>query len=417
MLKLLLVFCGIFCYFNSIRANSQLTPSEFLRSSKEHYQNIISSNPNRPQNLQEIHFVMGNESADLDSIVSSITYAYLLHHEKPNEFYVPLLNIFREEIALRKDILHLFQQLGISSDDLLFLDDQVPLDDLFAQDKLRFTLVDHNILRPRQEHLSDAVERIVDHHADENKQYPLLTEENKTIAIVGSATTLVAEKIFSSSQIAMSSELATLLIGPILIDTANLQSEEKTTERDTNAVQLLQSLAPDLPPNFYEELLEAKNDVSGLTPAMLLSKDFKEYLDGKLLYGISSLPATICWGTEDLPSIQPVLEKYAKERDLAFLIILMNNNDPQGPKRKIMVYSPSERLIKAFDAYVQNDSALNQVLLVDPNSNDQQTHIYYAEKFIARKQLQPLFHFSQNPELIAIFEEEMGSSLLSRASK
>lgn len=411
MLKLLFICWGVFFSFNSLwAADVQLTTADFLHSAKEQYQSRVADESHRPQNMQAIHFVMGNESADLDSIVSSIAYAYLLHHEQAgaNELYIPLLNIYREEIELRKDILYLFQQLNISTEDLLFLDDQVPLDTLFAQGRLRFNLVDHNVLRPRQEHLSDAVERIVDHHADENKQYPLMSEENKVIAVLGSAATLVSEKMLSSSQIGMTPELATLLLGPILIDTFNLQSTEKTTERDIQAVEILRSIAADAtPPNFYDELLAAKNDISGLSPAMLLSKDFKEYLDGKLLYGISSLPATVCWGAEDVPSIRPVLEKYAKDRGLAFLIVLMNNQDPQGPKRKIMVYSPSERLLNAFNAYVQTDQVLNGVLMPDPTQVDNQVSIYYANTFTARKQLQPLFHFSQNPELIAIFEEEM----------
>ena len=164
------------------------------------YEEVLSDS----QNSEIIHFVIGNESADLDSIISSISYAYLLCQEDTSSqagLYIPLMNIHREEIALRKDILYLFQLFGISVDDLLFLDDNVPLNRLFEQKRLRLNLVDHNVLRPRQEHLSDAIERIVDHHIDENINYPLITNENKLIAIVGSNATLIAEKIFTSEKI------------------------------------------------------------------------------------------------------------------------------------------------------------------------------------------------------------------------
>lgn len=401
MWRLLLIFMSVLFSFHSLDAQVQLTTSDYLHSSKERYQGIYFHPRFFPINLQEkVHFVMGNESADLDSIVSSIAFAYLLYHENNSsqgeELYIPLLNIHRDEIALHKDLLYLFQLLNISTDDLLFLDDHVPLDLLFMQDRLRFNLVDHNLLRPSQEHLSNAVERIVDHHADENKQYPLITPENKTIAIVGSATTLIAEKMLSSQQITMTPELALLLLGPILIDTSNLQSLEKTTERDIKAAETLKALAADIiPQDFYEELLKAKNDISGLTPSMLLSKDFKEYLDGELLYGISSLPTTICWWTEDVSLIRPVLEKYAKDRELSYLILLMANDDPKGPKRKIIVYSPSQELLQAFDAYVRTDEALSHVLIPGPVSSDHQLSFYWTEQFIARKQLQPLFHFSE----------------------
>lgn len=389
MLKSLVIIFLLFFSFNSFSTEVQITPSDFLHSAKEHYQSTLLS----PQN-ETIHFVMGNESADLDSIISSIAYAYLLQHENQDQLYVPLLNIYREEIALRKDILYLLQLFQISIDDLLFLDDNVPLDLLFKQNRLRFNLVDHNNLRPRQEHLSSAVERIVDHHADENKHYPLLDSENKTLATVGSAATLVSEKLLASSQITMTPELALMLLGPILIDTSHLQSVEKTTEKDIKAVETLQPLAAGIQPQgFYEKLLEAKNDVSGLTPSMLLSKDFKEYLDGQLLYGISSLPSAICWWIEDASSIHPVLEKYAKEQGLSFLILLMSNKDPSGPKRKIIVYSRSKNLLRAFENYVQTDPVLKEIFLPGPRSDEDSMSFYWTENFTSRKQLQPLLRF------------------------
>ncbi len=400
MIRILSIFLGVFISFTYIYADTQPSMSEFLHSSKESYSKIIEDT----QNLQEIHFVMGNESADLDSIISSITYAYLLNAENPHQFYIPLLNLFREELALRKETQYLLQLVNIPIEDLLFLDDQVPLDTLYNQDRLRFSLVDHNTLRPRQVHLSDVVERIVDHHADENQQYPLLSDEDKLIAVVGSATTLVAEKLLASDKVKMTPELAALLLGPILIDTTDLQSVEKTTERDIKAVEVLRSIALEtIPENFYEDLLAAKNDISGLTPPMLLSKDFKEYLDGKLLYGISSLPSSVTWWTPNIEEMSPVLEKYARDRELAFLILLMANNDPQGPKRKIIVYSCSSRLLEAFNHYVESDEILNSTLIAGPTSQDPHLSLYLLDKFTSRKQLQPLFHFSENQDIISVF--------------
>lgn len=366
MFKLILMLIGVL---------GAETPSGFLHDSKEKYQ----------AQAQEIHIVMGNESGDLDSIVSSIAYAYLLNQENTlGQSYIPLLNIHREELAFRKDVLYLFKLLHISADDLLFIDDEVPLNKLFNEGRLRLNLVDHNLLHPKQEHLSAAVERIVDHHVDENKHYPLL--ESKVIETVGSATTLIAEKMLSNKQM-ITPELALFLLGPILIDTSNLQSVEKTTDKDKKVVEALLPLGS-IPPDFYEKLLAAKNDISDLTPSQLLSKDFKEYLDGQLLYGISSLPSSVSWWREDEQTLRPILEKYAKDRELSFLILLM-----QGPKRKIIVYSPSPKLLKSFESYVQTDKGLNKIL--SPVASSNQLSFYEAEKSLARKQLQPLFDFSK----------------------
>lgn len=397
MIRFVWIFLGAFFSLSSLYSHEQLTINEFLQSAKASYQQAS-------QNSEVIHFVMGNESADLDSFVSSIAYAYLLKNERPQLTFIPLINLYREEMTLRKDILLLLKTLNISTDHLLFLDDGVPLDSFHNEKRLRFNLVDHNLLRPRQEHLAEAVESIIDHHADEDKKYPLL--ESKLIAVVGSATTLVTEKILSAHQITMTPELATFLLAPILMDTANLQSAEKTTVRDILAAETLKLAALDtIPHNFYDMLLSAKNNVSGLSPEMLLSKDFKEYLDGKILYGIASLPPAICWGAEDISSLQGVLKRYASERQLAFLIVLMAHEEPRGPKRRIIIYSPSGQLLSACAHYIQTDETLRGILIPWSEACNPFANFYFTEQFISRKQLQPMFHFSENQDIRSFLEE------------
>lgn len=369
----------------SLEAQVENSISDYLHTSKIKYEQTIGDSS------EIVHFVMGNESADLDSIISSISYSYLLSLEDP-EFYIPLMNLYREEIVLRKDILYLLQLLHISIEDLLFLDDNVPLNRLFEEKRLRLNLVDHNVLRPRQAHLSDAIERVVDHHFDEKKQYPLTTNENRLIAVVGSNATLIAEKIFSSQRIGVSPEFAAFLLAPILIDTSNLTSVEKTTPRDIEAAKKLHDLASTLPEDFFQKLLNAKNDISGLTSTMLLSKDFKEYLNGDILYGISSIPSAVQWNLEDLDLVGENIQKYACERNLSYLFLLMSTNDP-GYKRKILVYSPSIDLLREFDLYVRTDEEIKDILIPDSFSEAFQVGFYRTEKHISRKQLQPLLHF------------------------
>lgn len=379
---------------------------DYLTLSKEKYLQALDPAENP---LEKIHFVMGNESADLDSIVSAIAYAHLLNfenHSLSHQLYLPLLNLHRKEFFLRKDILYLFQLLNISLEDLLFLDD-VPLNPLLSADKLRMTLVDHNILNPRQEFLSAAIERIIDHHKDKGTRYPLMLSENKLIAAVGSTSTLIAEKFFSNKSFLISSQLALFLLAPILVDTSNLQSTEKTTLRDLLAAETLSSLAVEIfPANFYNKLSAAKHDVTGLTPEMLLRKDFKEYLDGNLLYGISSFPTTVRWGEEDIPLISPILKEYAKDRKLSLLFVMMSEMDEQIPRRRILVYSHSSKLLTAFSTYVNSDNLLSQVFSPVPSSQAKCVHFYVGKRWIARKELQTLFNFSQSCELMRVLSRK-----------
>jgi len=356
----------------------QTSVSEFLHRSRNRYEQTICLPVNQWPTL---HFVLGNESADLDSIASSIAYAYLNNA-------IPLLNITKAELSLRKDTLYLFDLLKISKDDLLFLDDGIPFDILLSNKKLRITLVDHNRLRSSQEAFAPFVEAIVDHHFDENQRYPLLTNENKTIMTVGSTATLIAEK---AKEDAISPDLAVLLLGAILMDTANLNSKEKTKEKDKQAVATLRKIGSSvIPSDFYDKLVAAKNDIAGLTPAMLLSKDFKAYSDGDIVYGISSMPQSVSWWSGDEEALLPILEQFSRERNLSWLIVLMHNQEPQGPKRKILVYSQSEKLVNAFAAYVKTDETLNKILLPGPAAADKRLLFYVSPKALARKELQPL---------------------------
>ncbi|XP_049850798.1 exopolyphosphatase PRUNE1-like [Schistocerca gregaria] len=89
-----------------------------------------------PEKTRRLHVVLGNEACDLDSAVSSIALAYLYHYAYLNaldefEFevdVVPLLNINREDLELRKDLVLLFQKVGIDFRYLTFLDDRIACD-------------------------------------------------------------------------------------------------------------------------------------------------------------------------------------------------------------------------------------------------------------------------------------------------
>ena len=67
--------------------------------------------------------VIGNESADLDSCVSSVIYAYLASHLAGSCDFAPVLNLAREDIKLRKEFVLLTNKIGLQPDQLLCRDD------------------------------------------------------------------------------------------------------------------------------------------------------------------------------------------------------------------------------------------------------------------------------------------------------
>jgi hypothetical protein len=70
--------------------------------------------------------VMGNEACDADSLASSVALAYSASMEKLGDvtpagaIIAPVINIARQDLALRQDIVHMLKEASINSDDLLF---------------------------------------------------------------------------------------------------------------------------------------------------------------------------------------------------------------------------------------------------------------------------------------------------------
>lgn len=74
---------------------------------------------------EKFSFVVGNETCDLDSAVSAICLAYYYNHhhhaalEIPKIRYVPLLNIRRNDLMLKTELLWLARRYGFVADLLL----------------------------------------------------------------------------------------------------------------------------------------------------------------------------------------------------------------------------------------------------------------------------------------------------------
>jgi len=173
--------------------------SQYIRGLKDKYDLNPSSHSR--------NIVIGNEAADMDSISAAIIRSFELSLKFPDQTFYPVVNIFRKDFHLRRDIEFLLEELGISSDLILFLDDISPSEG----DKLH--LVDHNILAASQSNLSDNVITIVDHHHDEGTNYPSCIQ--KTIELSGSATTLIARSLVTESLNELDPSWAILILAPM----------------------------------------------------------------------------------------------------------------------------------------------------------------------------------------------------------
>ena len=226
---------------------------------------------------KQLTLVLGNESGDLDSVVSSVTLAWSRH--SPDTPTLPLLNFAREDLALKTEVLFVFRQLvDLPVHHIPCLND-IEFSKILS--KVNVILVDHNVIEnPELAFLDPKVTEIYDHHKIDREIRSNL--KKCQIEKVGSCSTLVAEAIFRNIPDPVDSRFLTLIRCTIILDTKNICPQtKKATAKD---VQILDMVEDKLKKqgnlnegrrHLLNRLLTAKGDVSGFSISMLIRKDMK----------------------------------------------------------------------------------------------------------------------------------------------
>jgi exopolyphosphatase len=352
-------------------------------------------------------FVVGNESADLDSIASALVYGYIQssHPEarRSNIVTIPLTNIPARDLALRPELTTLLSHANLLPSDLITLDD-LPQD--LPTNKTSWTLVDHNALtgtlattysNPNTNGTSSILTGCIDHHDDES--FIPATASPRLITKAGSCASLIANHLhdpwvqlalFSSSIGAANgqqsylviddtaytstwdAQAALLALGAILIDTQNLTSAHKVTPHDERAVRSLEAfinMSPKLGPKydreaFYSRLDAAKSDISSLSLTDILRKDYKSWTDGGLELGVASVVqgleflrgkagAEADQGGKD--SLVRACGEFAKERGLGLFAVMTAFTNGKGDfERELLLVSMEEgKATEAAERFVE----------------------------------------------------------------
>ena len=130
----------------------------------------------------------------MDSVVGAILMAWYYGELKPLKsgvMYSPVINIPRDQLHLRIEIVRHLEQCGLLySLEHIFFAGEVPLETVSS-----VGLIDFNRLNKEIEPLADRIDMILDHHLDEKLYSPVERE----IKPMGSATTLIVFKILKAS--------------------------------------------------------------------------------------------------------------------------------------------------------------------------------------------------------------------------
>lgn len=283
-----------------------------------------------------LKFVTGNQSADMDSVMCALSYSYLYHAKNPNEpLYLPLINVSRNELHLRKDIVTLLNAHSINASLLFFVEDIEALAE--GETSFEIALVDHcNIQGEILQQLLDKgrlkVTAIIDHHADEG-----VFQDASPRIIRGSGSCLSLVFKYWSEQLEVSDDIKLILIAPLLLDTSNMR--QKVEQPDIDAFEAYKSLlrlnvfatsAVSLGSfnTLYDELKRAKKDYSLFLFAEILKKDYKEFRfessKGKSYrVGFSSIGKSMSWVFKkyDSSEVSKTLSKMHEELKLDAVII------------------------------------------------------------------------------------------------
>ncbi|KAJ8515151.1 hypothetical protein ONZ45_g7391 [Pleurotus djamor] len=341
------------------------TLTEFLTSTKENYlRDINDADGNRGAWTVS----MGNEAGDLDSIASSIAFAWYYSAVNKKQT-VPLIQIQNDDFKLREENVYALSLAGIK-DPVETLVTSSDIESFIVFPSHKFALVDHNRLGNRfSEGNSNAeVVAVIDHHEDEG----LYKDANpRWINPAGSCASLVALTIRNATEVVNASspadetdirepseptpkipaELATLLLCAILIDTGGLKRGGKATDFDYEAATYLipnSTLKDNVPEGDLGDKLPdspavkeltgtldaKKSDVSHLTALDLLRRDYKEseYQLGwapnqpSIKVGLSTVPVGLKeWATKG--KLLEASQEWMKKRDLTALGVLTSYRD------------------------------------------------------------------------------------------
>ncbi|XP_069736938.1 protein prune homolog 2 [Phaenicophaeus curvirostris] len=310
---------------------------------------------NRSKHLEKVHVVLGNKFCDLDSLISTLAYAYFLDKVSPPDVLcLPVLNVPRRDLCNFTETRFILEELNIPESFHIFRD-EINLHQLNAEGKLSLTLVNSNTLTSEDKSLESAVVKVIS--PDE--------QCDGSLELQASSSSLVVKEILQEAPELITQQLAYLLRGSILFKCMFLEPD-KITEQQEKVLSILEEKFPDLPPR--EEIITALQEThfnpQGINIEEDMLKDLKEISDGEIKVAVSTVYITL----EDCVlhrSLIGDLKAFTDKYGFDVLVILANClSDEKKTRRQVAVYS--ENLELGNQICCELEECQNPCLEMDP---------------------------------------------------
>ncbi|TRY63048.1 hypothetical protein TCAL_12306, partial [Tigriopus californicus] len=301
------------------------------------------------KDVPKLGVVLGNEAGDLDSVTSALTYAYHLQEHRDYEC-IPVLNFPRLDLPLKTEVRFCLKKLHLNPEHLVFVDD---LNWVELGDALELTLVDHNVInKPELKFLEPNVVAVFDHHVQERQD---IDDLDFQLDFVGSASTLIAERIFQENPEMQEETVLKLIRWTIITDTSNLSpAKKKATKLDIEILEQIENILAESAASMwnrkviYEEIIKAKSDTSSFCANQLLRKDLKVvyFKAPEITVSLSSLPGAMsCSKFMDRLDFRKDLDDFQRKGNYALIIALGAGDLMIYPKETDLCFKVREMLL------------------------------------------------------------------------
>lgn len=298
----------------------------------------------------------------------------------------------------------MLRHAGLSPSELLTLSD---LPELEPKDT-RWLLVDHNSLTGQLKKYASQVVGCVDHHVDEgvvgNQATPRVIEPCGSCMslVVGESKEswdALTKQSSEDSDVAVEDDrLAKLGLAPILIDTINMAAEDKIREKDHLAVAYLAAKIQDQAfhhTKFYDEVSAVKEDISELGFRDIFRKDYKEWQEGDIKLGISSIVQDFDYLLEKASNTEAFLDelsKWADERSLDVASLMTASNSDGHFHRDLLVWARNDKGAATLENFVRDSDNLQLQQWKDGKLDDGKTRLAWKQGDLrgSRKKVAPL---------------------------
>lgn len=323
---------------------------------------------------------------DLDSLCSTILYAYLRSHTPPQyRLHIPILHLPRDDLALRPEFSTVLDRARLDSSNLATLSELDQLSDLDPADT-RWILVDHNKLTGSLgDRFGTRTVGCVDHHVDEGAipqdtgDEPRILEKPKScmsLVLRYHAETLRAlSSNLASSPKLLAQELVDVALAPILVDTRNAKTPSEELATDHAAVALLgefrgEPVSDSERDAYFELLITRKVAIEALSLQDNFRKDYKAWTEAGLVLGMSTIPQEPEYLFEKMGVASEAFWKewreFADQRNLDIACIMMStppDHQHSRSQRWILLWARNEKATKAAEAFYD---ANHGTLALDP---------------------------------------------------